>query len=257
MEKKVIIPSTTGSDLHSILYSSLDNNHEKNGEKSPLIILCHGFKGDKYEWGRFPETAKACNKEGIDALIFDFSGSGENKRIPIRLYNQFGDLESIYRWGQNHGYERIAVIGLSFGGLTALGANLPGIITYIFWAPFFFLHTTEDRTDLFKDLNKGPVELPTSGEGEPVIIDLSFMTDFAKFRVRSFLKKLDRPTLMIQGTTDEEIPLEFTRKAFNFLPKTKDNKLIEVPNAPHSFEDEHLKEFIKHSIKWLKKYLIV
>ena len=86
MEKKVIIPSTTGSDLHSILYTSLDNNHEKNGEKPPLIILCHGFTGDKYEWGRFPEIAIVCNKEGIDALIFDFSGSGENERIPIRLY---------------------------------------------------------------------------------------------------------------------------------------------------------------------------
>ncbi|GAH29156.1 unnamed protein product, partial [marine sediment metagenome] len=30
---------------------------------------------DKYEWGRFPETAKTLNKEGYDVLIFDFSGS--------------------------------------------------------------------------------------------------------------------------------------------------------------------------------------
>ena len=257
MEKKTIIHSTTGSDLHSILYTCVDDILEEDAEKPPILIACHGFTGDKYECGHFPKTAKACNKEGIDVLIFDFSGSGENKRVPIRLYNQFEDLESVYKWVQGQNYKRIAVLGLSFGGLTALGANLPGIITYIFWAPFFFLHTTEDRTDHFKDLDKGPVEIPTSGEGEPVIIELSFMTDFAKFRVKSFLKKLERPTLIIQGTSDEEVPLEFTRRAFNFLPKLKDNKLIEIPNAPHNFEDDHLKEFIKHSIKWLKNHLIV
>ncbi len=257
LEEKVIIPNTTGSNLHGIIYTCMDVDHAKNVENPPIVILCHGFTGDKYEWGRFPETAKACNKEGIDVLIFDFSGSGENKRVPIRLYNQFEDLDSVYKWVQGQNYKRIAVLGLSFGGLTALGANQPGIITYIFWAPFFFLHTTEDRTDHFKDLDKGPVEIPTSGEGEPVIIELSFMTDFAKFRVRSFLKKLDRPTLMIQGTSDEEVPVEFTRRAFNFLPKRDNNKLIEISNASHDFEGDHLKEFIMHSITWLKKYLIV
>lgn len=254
IEKEVIIHSTTGIDLHGIHFISIDTQEDKS-KKSPILILCHGFTGDKYEEGRFPETAKACNKEGIDALIFDFSGSGENQRVPIRLYNQFEDLESVYKWVQNQGYERIAVLGLSFGGLTALGANMPGIVTYIFWAPFFFLHTTEERTSYFKDLDKGPVEVPTSGKGGPVIIELSFMTDFAKFRVRSFLKKLDFPTLIIQGTSDEDVPYEFTRKAFNFLPKDKNNKLVEIQEAPHSFEKKHLKEFIYHTIEWLKNHL--
>jgi dipeptidyl aminopeptidase/acylaminoacyl peptidase len=257
MEEKVIIPSTTGSDLHGIIYTIKDAQYGKNIENPPIIILCHGYTGDKYEWGRFPETALACNKEGIDALIFDFSGSGENKRVPIRLYNQFKDLESVHKWVQNRGYKRIAVLGLSFGGLTALGANLPGIITYVFWAPFFFLHTTEERTDEFKDLDKGPVEIPSSGEGDPVIIEMSFITDFAKFRVRSFLKKLDHPTLIIQGTADEDVPVEFSRKAFNFLPKANDNKLIEIHNATHDFEGEHSKEFIKHTVAWVKNHLII
>ena len=254
--KKVIIASTSGNDLHGVHYIATEVSQEINSNKSPILIMCHGFTGDKYECGRFVETAKACNKEGIDGFIFDFSGSGENKRVPVRLYNQFKDLQSVYKWIHHQAYERIAVLGLSFGGLTSLGADMPGIITYIFWAPFFFLHTTEDRTNYFKDLGKGPVEIPSSGEVEPIIIELSFMTDFAKFRVKSFLKKLETPTLIIQGASDEEVPLEFTRKAFNLLPKSEHNKLIEIPDAPHSFEDKHLKEFIEHTISWLKKYLI-
>jgi len=178
IEKKVLIKSTTGSDLHGIHYM-----HRKELKKTSILIMCHGFTGDKYEWGRFPELAKTCNKEGIDGLIFDFTGSGENERVPISLSKQIEDLESVYKWVQNVGYSNIGVLGLSLGGLTALGANLRGIKTYVFWAPVLLLHTTDDQADWFKDLNKGPVEIPSTIEGKPVIIDMSFMTDFAKLRV--------------------------------------------------------------------------
>ncbi|NHJ25749.1 MAG: alpha/beta fold hydrolase [Candidatus Lokiarchaeota archaeon] len=217
--------------------------------------MCHGFTGDKYEWGRFPRLANECNKEEFDAIFFDFSGSGENERVPITVFKQIQDLESVFKWVQDRGYKKIAVLGLSFGGLTALGAELTGIKAYIFWAPFFFLHTTEDHSDWFRDLNKGPVRIPTSGEGEPIIIDMSFMTDFAKVRVKSNLKKLDIPTLMVQGTSDQSVPYEFTRKAFSLLPKNKNNKLVEINDATHDFEGKHLNEFINHTILWLKDYL--
>jgi len=250
IEKRVLIQSTTGSDLHGIHYM-----HSKESKKTSILIMCHRWLGDKYEHGHFPELAKACNKEGFDGLIFDFTGSGENERVPVTLFKQIADLESVYKWVQNQGYGNIAVLGFSFGGLTALGANLPGIKTYIFWAPVLLLHTTDDQADWFKDLDKGPVEIPSTIEGRPIIIDLSFMTDFAKLRVKSHLKKLDYPVLIIQGTSDETVPYELTRKAFNFLPNKNENKLIAVENATHDFEGEHLKEFIKHTIDWLKFYL--
>jgi pimeloyl-ACP methyl ester carboxylesterase len=249
MEKKVIIQSISSNKLHAIhyLYSTIRSDS--------ILIICHGFTGDKYEWGRFPKLAERCNKEGFDAILFDFSGSGENERVPITLFKQIQDLESIYQWVRNIGYKKIAVLGLSFGGLTTLGAKLSCIKAYIFWAPFFFLHATEDQSNWFKDLNKGPVKIPTSGEGEPLIIDMSFMTDFAKFRVKPRLKEVDTPTLMVQGTSDQSVPYEFTRKAFSLLPKNNRNKLVEIKNATHDFEGEYLKEFIGHTINWLKGYL--
>ncbi len=250
IEKKVLIQSTTESDLHGIHYME-----SKESKKTSILIMCHGFTGDKYELGHFPELAKACNKEGFDGLIFDFTGSGENERVPITLFKQIEDLESVYKWVQNEGYGNIAVLGLSFGGLTALGANLPGIKTYIFWAPVLFLHTTDDQADWFKDLNKGPVEIPSTIEGKPVIIDMSYMTDFGKFRVKYHLKKFDYPVLILVGNSDETTPCELTRKAFNFLPNKEENKFLAIENATHEIEGEHLKEFIKHTIYWLKFHL--
>ncbi len=250
IEKKVLIQSTTGSELHGIYYL-----HSKESKKKSILIMCHGFTGDKYEHGHFPELAKACNGEGIDGLIFDFTGSGENERVPITLFKQIEDLKSVYKWVQNQGYENIAVLGLSFGGLTALGTNLIGIKTYIFWAPVLFLHTTDDQTDWFKDLDKGPVEIPSTIEGKPVIIDMTYMTDFAKFRVKYHLKKFDYPVLIVVGKADEKTPCDLTRKAFNFLPNKEGNKFVAVENATHEIEGEHLKEFIKHTIDWLKFHL--
>ena len=249
MENKLIIQSVNNNKLHTILYLSGTKRSDS------ILIMCHGFTGDKFEWGRFPELAKKCNREGFDALIFDFSGSGENERIPINLTNQIQDLESVYQWVLDNEYKKIAVLGLSFGGLTALGAKLPGITTYIFWAPFFFLHTTEDKTDYFKDLNKGPVRIPPSGEGEPLLIDMSFIIEFPKVRVNSHLRKLNVPVLMIQGTSDQSVPYKFTRKAFSLLPNNDSNKLVEIKDATHDFEEEHLKKFIEHTIQWLKIYL--
>ncbi|MFX1574555.1 MAG: hypothetical protein ACFFB0_17580 [Promethearchaeota archaeon] len=40
-----------------------------------------------------------------------------------------------------------------------------------------------------KDLDKVPAEVPLE-EGKLIILKISFLTDYTKFRVKSFLKKL-------------------------------------------------------------------
>ncbi len=250
-EKKVLIPNAERSDLHGVFYFALE---ESPLNRPPILIMCHGFTGDKYEWGRFPETAKVLNKEGYDVLIFDFSGSGENKREPINLTKQANDLENVYTWVKSQGYSKIAVLGLSFGGLTTLKADLPGILTKVFWAPPLLLHTTGDQADWFKGIDKGPVEIPSSGEVDPIIIDMSFVMEFAKFHVRPALKKLVTQTLIIQGTADKSVPLELTKKAFSWMPKNGNHKLVEVQGATHDFKGKHLEIFIRETVTWLKNY---
>jgi carboxylesterase len=247
-EKKFLIKSATGSNLHSVLF--LNNMALK---KEHILIMCHGFTGGKYELGRFTQMARRCNQEGYDALIFDFTGSGENEREPITVSKQFEDLESVYEWTKNEGYRKIAVLGLSLGGLTTLGANLPDIKAYVFWAPVTFLHTTDDQASWFKDISKGPVELPTSGEGGPVIIDMSFVIEFGKFRVKSAIKKLNKPTLIVQGTEDESTPYDLTKKAFSFLPENTTKEFIAIEGAGHDFENKYLIQFIDNTINWLKQ----
>src|SRR5271155_5466123 len=51
--------------------------HRAPGKR--LVILCHGFTGNKIESGRlFVQTARALQQAGISALRFDFMGSGDS-----------------------------------------------------------------------------------------------------------------------------------------------------------------------------------
>jgi putative redox protein len=252
MEEKILIPRSGVGNLHAVYFISEKESRSKSDNKNPMVILCHGFTGDKYEWGRFNKTAEALNAEGFDALLFDFSGSGENKRELITLSKQARDLKDVYKWASEKGYNWISVLGLSFGGLTALVAKLPKVETYIFWAPAFFI---KNLFLAMKQNKEQQLSLPSSGEHDPIIIDHSFIEDLLDYNIESYLKNLQTPALVIQGTRDKSVRPSQTRKAFSIMPQTENYKLVEVDKATHNFDRILLQRFIEETIAWLKNYL--
>jgi esterase/lipase len=259
-ENLIKIPKSTDANLSAMLFTTSNQLIRPKFQKPPFVILCHGFTGNKFEWGRFPKTANKLNEAGFDALIFDFSGSGENKREPILLSKQIHDLEDVYNWVRKQGYEWISILGLSFGGLTALLTNLTDIKAYVFWAPAFYMHesiknylsilfTSQDQS------NKESVILKLPNEKEGLLIDRNFADEIERIKVENYLKKLIKPTLILQGTADSSVKLESTRKAFTFLPKDDHHKLIELKNATHNFTGKHLTNLIELTTNWLRKYV--
>jgi len=266
-EVKFEIPKSTGGTLHAVHFLSSNSSYKDSNGKAPLVILCHGFSGDKSEWGRLPQTALAFNEEGIDGVIFDFSGSGENDRELITLSKQGKDLELVYSWAKDQKYSWIAVLGLSFGGITTLIANLPDVKTYIFWAPAFYIKRifTEGPMDLFgylKNMKKPPFRMPASGKHpitgkkfKRILIDVSFVESIESYDVDKYLENMETPAIVVQGTADGSVRPEYTHEAFSHIPQDEHHKLVIVEGATHDFEGEHLKEFIDASIEWLKNYL--
>ena len=257
-EKRVTIPKSSSGHLNGIHYFSKTQPSLNNKEKSSIIIMCHGFTGDKYEWGRYPKTAKAFNKEGFDIIIFDFSGSGENERELVTLSKQVQDLKDVFSWVREKGYKWIAVLGLSFGGLTCVAANLSNINTMILWAPVLdYKETFEDeKLNLFKILDnlwKRPLKLPSSGKGGKILVDKSFVEDIITYDINSLLKTLTIPTLIIQGTEDPVVNPKTTRKAYKLMSNDELHDMIEIKGATHDFDGKFLQQFIDSSINWLKK----
>ncbi|TFH26063.1 MAG: alpha/beta fold hydrolase, partial [Promethearchaeota archaeon] len=229
---------------------------------SDMVILCHGFSGDQHEWGRFPVTAEKLVEQGFSALTFDFSGSGKNIREPITILKQKDDLETVFTWckSQTPGYAKISVIGLSFGGLTALLADSSERVTTVFWAPAFpikkkigFIRFLIPFARLFGKSHR-KINSPNN---EPLLMDWTFITAVNQLNITKKLKEFSGSCLLLQGDADTEIVPKYSRKAFkllssqNQIDKQNPREYHEIAGATHDFKDEHLTQFIEPTIEWL------
>jgi pimeloyl-ACP methyl ester carboxylesterase len=259
MEGRVFaISSRNQTPLHAVLYAA---DRKPAADLRPaLIILCHGFKGDKSEKDRFVVTAQQLNRNGFHTLIFDFSGSGENRREPILLSRQVTDLEDVARWAADNGYGDIGTIGLSFGGITSLMADLPNRKAAVFWSPAMYPRQSASFFEnlLAKVMLRFPsmtVKRPSSGNYPPVIVKGAFTREVFALDTDSYLNQFTIPSLILQGSRDTVVKPENTRRAFSQMPRNSDHQYIAVEGAAHDFDGIHLTPFVRHSVAWFLKYL--
>ncbi|MBN1997647.1 alpha/beta fold hydrolase, partial [candidate division KSB1 bacterium] len=95
--------------------------HESKSRK--LVVMCHGFMGNKIENKRlFVDAARVFAESGFCVLRFDFYGSGDSQGdfADSLITTNIANLSDVLNWARNEGYERIAVLGLSMGAATAI-----------------------------------------------------------------------------------------------------------------------------------------
>lgn len=95
------------------------NAKAKAGKKTPLLVLCHGFGGNK-EGKLFDCLADSLNKKGIAVIRFDFNGHGksEGKFEDMTVLNEIEDAKCILRYASSLPWvSKIAMGGHSQGGV--------------------------------------------------------------------------------------------------------------------------------------------
>ena len=222
--------------------------HRAPGKR--LVIFCHGFTGTKTESGRlFVQTARALQKAGINALRFDFMGSGDssgdfNQMTPN---TQIQDALDVFAWARRR-YNKIAFLGLSFGAATAICAAHQARIrpdALLTWSSVPSLHWW----------NSTPPTGVKSAGTNPLDVGKRFWTDRPKVDVPEAYVALDIPRCQIQG--DQDLP-EFRERFAAFCPKNDPLvRHLVVPGADHVFTTwEHRRRLIAESVRWLKKFLV-
>ena len=218
---------------------------------SSIIIMAHGFTGDKDEWGRFVKAAQAFCDAGFAVLRFDFSGSGESGSTPITIKQQVDDLKSAVRFVKAKGYSRLALLGLSLGGLCSVRAYGADIETLVLWAPVtkprirYYLNKKEQI------IKNGFIFVKTRA-GKELKIDPVFVKESESVDQIRILSRIQCPILIIHGDQDDTIPLEDSKSAMNYLPKG--SKLEIIKGANHVMEPL-LDKAIELSLEWFKNYL--
>ena len=220
--------------------------HRAPGKR--LVILCHGFTGTKVESGRlFVQTARALQMAGLNALRFDFMGSGDSSGdfSQISPNSQIRDALDVLAWAQRR-YDKVAYLGLSFGGGTVICAayqakRRPDAMLTWSSVPSFNWWRQHD-------------DMPKNTARNPMVPGPQFFKQRPKVDIPEAYVALDIPRLQIQG--DNDIP-EFRERFTAYCPKNDPRvRHLVVPGADHVFTNwTHRKLVIAESVRWLKKQL--
>ncbi|MFG3340949.1 alpha/beta hydrolase [Glycomyces sp. NPDC048151] len=116
--------------------------HLPEQNDAPAVVLCHGFSGNRTEFGHtFVRLGRRLAERGIAAYRFDFAGGGDSdgEYGDITVSDQVSQaLAALDAVGAQPGVdpERLSLLGMSLGGLTAsLAAAKCQVRSLSLWAP--------------------------------------------------------------------------------------------------------------------------
>lgn len=245
--RKVYFNNPAGLRLVGVFHKPFDPT-------TKTAILCHGFRGDKSEHRAFEELAEALKEQGIAALRFDFSGSGESDPTDITLAKQVEDVKTAIAYCQQEGYTSLGLFGHSLGGLCALVAWDPRIKTMILHASNTkstesYSLSTEKAKASFEKRGYAIVENSSGGK---MRVDKQMVGELASIDQREILSRITSPLLFIHGSSDETNDPDHSKSAFPLAPQG--SQLEIVSGMGHQMRD-HLENTISLSVDWFTKHL--
>lgn len=116
--KNIEIPGTRGNIPATIQLPA----KSARGEELPLVVLCHGFTGNRQGDGHFAPLAEDLAANGISTVRLDFAGCGDSTEpyANYTLANMAADVDSVIGYMQaTYGTGKTALVGHSMGGRLA------------------------------------------------------------------------------------------------------------------------------------------
>ncbi len=235
---------------------------------APVIVMCHGFTGNRIEAHRlFVHAAREFCRKGFAVLRFDFRGSGESEGLfeSITVSGEISDLEAAIDWLYTRSEvlkEKIGVIGLSLGGIVAIltasrDERIRAVCTWSAPANFRDLIFMNAIKKVFGNIevdelfSREYIELPSGYR-----IKRDFLDDLFKHDILGSIAKISpRPLLIIHGTNDQLVPLSQAEKLFKAARNPKEKYYVK--DADHTFNRWDWQwQVINYTLNWFSKNLI-
>jgi len=219
------------------------------------VIVCHGFKGFAH-WAFFPYLARRLAQDGLNAITFDFSGSGigadrETFTQPEAFaHNTFSreleDLELVEDYSRRrkwiHG--KFGLFGHSRGGGMAIlfaAAEAAEVSSLVTWAAISYPNRWSPE-DVITWRKRGHTEITNSRTGQVMRLETDLLDDVelhgkTKVNIEAAAAKVKAPWLIIHGTGDETVPSSEAEHLHSLSKGMSTLRLIEGAN--HGFSATH------------------
>ena len=211
-----------------------------------LAVLCHGFLSSKNSTTNKTLT-RLLNERGLATFRFDFFGQGDSDGPFEELTTTLAvhQTETALGLVTARGYDRIGLVGSSFGGLVSIltAAQRQDIACVALKCPVVDFAEELRLTFGLEELArwKATDTIPNiMGGPDRVRLRYAFYEDCLGQIAYGPAERITVPTLIVQGEKDECVPLHQSRRLRDALGGEK--RLDLLPEADHQFtrrEDFH------------------
>lgn len=233
-----------------------------SSSEMPLVIILHGFLGQKEENAEF---ANSLAQDGYFVVLPDAFLHGEQKKEDyeqISMFKKVGRIDEIFLKTTDYINDIIAYYGKSRANtarIGLIGVSMGGCIIYSYLArqnkinvkaavpiiatPYWYNHLTQAPID---------IDMPEAGK----FIKVDLLKTIKKIEPSNLLNNIkDTPLLMLNGEADRLIPIEDVRKTYTLIKNNYDNsdniRFIEYRGHDHIANEEMFKE----AANWIKRFL--
>ncbi|OLS27111.1 MAG: 2-hydroxy-6-oxononadienedioate/2-hydroxy-6-oxononatrienedioate hydrolase [Candidatus Heimdallarchaeota archaeon LC_3] len=238
-----------------------------NNPNNPTLVFIHGAGGDKTQW-EFQKNYFSSQDFGV--IVLSLPGHGDSSRV--KTININGYVQFLYDFLQPLRINKIILVGHSMGGaiiqqfmlehndlnveklvLIGTGAKL-GVAPYVFE---MIENDFENAMKLMGDFvftENTPKQLKKDNEevlvrnGKKVIIE-DFNT-CQEFDIRSELKEITKPTLIICGVEDKLTPSKFSSFLHENIPYSE---IFIIPDSSHFVMQEKSDKVNELIQNWILK----
>ena len=278
-----MIERTVSLTNHRSMPFQVDVRLPEGGGTSPVIIVCHGFKGFK-NFAFFPYLSQKLCGQGFAVVTMNFSGNGIgtdpvnftelDKFAQNTISQELDDLDAVLQGigsgvlvGTPGAAPRVGIMGHSRGGCTAIvKASLdPRLQCLVTWASPAALGRYSDEL-LRQWKEDGRSNFINARTKQDMFVNYSYLEDIQANRERYSLdlavSQLTIPYLTVHGTQDESVPVDAARRLHGYA-KTGQTELALVDGGTHTFGTKHpfegstpaLDQAIDRTAAWFRRWL--
>ncbi len=261
-KKPAPIPGVTESAFECVRegLTIRGTEYRPEGENLPIAIVSHGFMG-------FQDTVrhycKALASIGYVAYCFDFcggsapgKGASDGASTDMSVLTEVKDLEAVIDYTRSLPYtsDTLLLMGCSQGGfvsgLTAVKPENQVSKLVLFYPALCIPDDARAGKMLFARFD--PENIPDMINCGPMKLGGCYPRDVIKMDSCAEISPYQGPVLIVHGTKDKIVDVEYSRKAAAAYEKTAPNRtrLCIIEDGAHGFGKKH----DAHAIEQLKQF---